>query len=480
MRILILGDFSGKGIQRVAVRQAFGEHVIHRIDINNFDAVMARIAPRLRLRLDTDVELAFRQMEDFHPDALFQNLEIFQGLARIRERLNADATFSQAAEELRSLMQVAVEDPAAEQAPSKAEDDQATFARLLGGSAVHSTGSHEDRVKSVTANTIGRLVAQYIVPDPPPYKDIYLKAVDEALGAKMRKLLHQPDFQALEAIWRALWTLVSNLETGENLSLHLLDIGKDELYGEVNAAAENLSGSALYRLLVGQNVGTFGGKPWSLVIGNFTFGSGPEDIAMLAACGLLASQAGGPFIAAADPGLLGCRALAESPDPHDWPGMPPDAEKRWAAFRQTPLAPWIGLVLPRILLRLPYGRDSDPLESFAFEEAVPPYSHEDFLWGNPAFFCALLLGRSYLERGDAMLPGDDLEIHDLPAYILKQDDGAKLLPSAEVYLNDRAMDKIMCLGIMPFLSHRNGNIARLARFQSLADPVAALRGFWSD
>jgi type VI secretion system protein ImpC len=480
MRILILGDFSGKSSQRLAARQEFGERVIYSIDIDNFDTVMARIAPRLRLRLDSDVELVFRQMEDFHPDALFQNLEIFQGFARIKARLNADATFSQAAEELRGLVQVAVENPVTAQVPFKAEDDQATFERLLGGSAVHPAGIHEDRVKSVTANTIERLVAQYVVPDSPPHKDIYLKAVDDALGEKMRELLHQPDFQALEATWRALWTLVSNLETGEDLSLHLLDIGKDELYSEVSGAGGNLSDSALYRLLVGQNVGTFGGKPWSLVIGNFTFGSGPEDIALLAACGLLASQAGGPFIAAADPGLLGCRALAESPDPHGWPGMLPDAEKRWAALRQTSLAPWIGLALPRILLRQPYGRDSDPLESFAFEEAVPPYSHQDFLWGNPAFFCALLLGRSYLEQGEAMRPGDDLEIHDLPSYVLKQNDEAKLLPSAEVYLNDRAMEKISSLGIMPFLSHRNGNIARLARFQSLAEPAAALRGFWSD
>lgn len=327
MRILILGDFSGAGMRREAKRQGFGERVIHQVDIDNFDAVMARIAPRLHL--DADVELAFRQMDDFHPDTLFRNLEIFQELARVRKRLNDDATFAQAAEMLRGLMQVAAP-PVTDGEPSPPEDDQATFDRLIGGRAVHPEGSRKNPGASVTARYIEQIVAQYIVPDPGPFKAVYLKAADEALSVKMRELLHRPDFQALEAAWRAMWILVSNLETGEHLSLHLLDVGKDELFEEISAARENLSRSALYRLLAGQNAGSFGGESWSAIIGNYTFGSDPEDVALLAACGLVSSQAGGPFIAAADSGLLGCRVLAESPDPHDWSEMSPEAEKRWA------------------------------------------------------------------------------------------------------------------------------------------------------
>jgi len=475
MRILILGDFSGQG----AERKKLEERSILRVDIDNFDAVMTRIAPRLGLRLDAEVDLAFRQIEDFHPDALFQNLELFRGLARIKERLHDAATFPQAAEELRSLMQVAPEAPAPDAGRTTDEDDQTTFERLLGGSSDRPEALPEARAKSIVENTLERIVARYIVPDAPPFLDVYLKAVDAALSAKMRELLHHPDFQALEAAWRALWSLVSNLETGESLSLHVLDAGKEQLFEAVSAAGENLSRSGLYRLLAEQDTGGLGGEPWSLVIGNFTFGNSPEDVALLAACGLLAAQAGAPFIAAADPVLLGCSALAESPDPQDWTGMTPEAAKRWEALRQSPAAPWIGLALPRILLRLPYGQDADPIESFAFEEAVPPFAHAAFLWGNPAFYCALLLGRSYLENGEAMQPGDHLQIDDLPAYSVKQDGDARLLPCAEVCLNDRAIDKVLGQGIMPFLSHRNGNIARLARFQALADPPSALRGFWS-
>ncbi|MEC4750113.1 type VI secretion system contractile sheath large subunit [Methylomicrobium sp. Wu6] len=475
MRILVLGDFSG----RSPYRQGLEGHSILRVDIDNFDAVMARIAPRLHLQLDTEVDLTFRQMEDFHPDTLFQNLELFRELARIRDRLSDAATFTQAAEELRGMMQVTTEKPVSDVGRTKDEDDQMTFERLLGGQGADREEQAKVRAESIVENTLEQIVARHIVADAPPFKDIYLNAVDEALSAKMRELLHHPDFQALEAAWKALWALAANLETGENLSLHVLDVSKDELFDEVSAAGENLSRSGLYRLLVDQNAGGFGGEPWSVVIGNFSFGNSPEDVALLAACGLLAAKAGGPFIAAADPVLLGCGALAESPDPHDWAEMAPAAAKRWDALRQSPVAPWIGLVLPRILSRLPYGRETDPVESFAFEEAEQPFMHEFFLWANPVFYCALLLGRSYLENGGSMQPGDHLQIDDLPAYIFKQDGNAKLLPCAEVCLNDRAMEKILALGVMPFLSHRSGNIARLARFQSLADPTTVLQGFWS-
>jgi len=474
MRILVLGDFGGQGAERRGLEQ----RSIQQVDIDNFDAVLARISPRLRLRLDTEVDLTFRGLEDFHPEALFQNLELFRGLARIRARLNDASTFPQAAEELRSLMQVAAETPAAVAGQAKDEDDRTTFERLLGGGSSEREATPEARTQSIVENTLERIVARYIVPDAPPFKDIYLDAVDAALSAKMRELLHHPDFQALEAAWRSLWFLVSSLETGDNLTLHVLDVSKDELYDAISAAGASLGRSALYRLLVEQTAGGFGGDPWAVVIGNFTFGGSPEDVALLAACGILSAQAGGPFIAAADPGLLGCRTLAASPDPEDWAGMESMAAKRWEALRQSPVAPWLGLALPRILLRLPYGGETDPVESFAFEEAEKPCEHESFLWGNPAFYCALLLGRSYLEKGNTMQPDDHLQIGDLPAYSFKQDGGTCLLPGAEIHLSDRAIEKILGLGLMPFLSHRNANSARLARFQALADPPAALRGFW--
>jgi type VI secretion system protein ImpC len=483
MRILVLGDFSGRGLAEIR-SQAGEKHPVVRVDIDNFDRVMSEIAPQLHFRLEQDgappVGLTFRRMEDFHPDALCRKLEAFQELCGIRARLSNPATFAEAAGQLQDRLRVEAEmpdQPKGGKTPS--EDNAMLLERLLGDRPADSGAFAERRAEEAASRFIESIVAPAVVPEAPPSQAVYLKAADEALSAKMRELLHRPDFQALEAAWRALKMLVDNLETGETLSLHLLDITKEELSAELSAAGETLSASPLLRRLMEERGGAFGGEPWSLLVGNYRFGASAEDAALLAACGALASHAGGPFIAAADEGLLGCRSLAESSDPHDWQELPPESKQRWQALRQCPAASWIGLALPRILLRLPYGPETDPVDCFLFEEAASAVEHEAFLWGNPAFFCALLLGLSYTERGDAMQPGDYLQIDDLPAYVLKQEGGSRLLPCAEAGLSDKAMEKILDLGIMPFLSHRTRNSVRLARFQSLAYPAAGLRGFWS-
>lgn len=222
-----------------------------------------------------------------------------------------------------------------------------------------------------------------------------------------------------------------------------------------------------------------GGKPWSLLVGNYTFGSSNEDVTLLTALGIVASHAGGPFLASADPHLLGCSSLADSPDPHDWGAMEQPDLLRWQTLRHSPAAPWIGLALPRVLLRLPYGADTEPVESFQFEEMLSTQVlHQAFLWGNPAFHCALLIARTFSEQGWSMELGYNLQIDDLPAYIFKHQSDSKLQPCAEVCLNDRAMEKILNQGIMPFISHRSSNIVRLARFQSLAEPLKTLAGPW--
>ncbi len=480
MRILILGDFSGRGLSGAERQRAIIERQdVFQVDIDNFDQAMSKIAPRLHIQLDQDtasaVDLTFRRMEDFHPDVLFQKLKLFQGLADMRERLGNPGTFAEAADQLRAHLSIADEATAEEERKVKPEDDVSTLERLLGDRPSSFEHSAEQQAKNAAASYIEAIVAEYIIPDASPYKDIYIKAVDDAIGTKMRKLLHHPDFQALEASWRSLQMLVAGLETGESLSLHLLDVTKEELFVDLIESGEN----RLYRLLVEQSVATLGGKRWSLLIGNYRFGGSAEDVTLLAACGVLASYAGSPFITEVDPGLLGCRLLVKCPDPHDWEELPPETKKRWHALRQSLAAAWIGLALPRILLRLPYGRDTDPVEHFDFEEMLPALEqHQAFLWGNPAFHCALLIGRSFSERGWSMQLGDNLQIDDLPAYILKQHGESLLQPCAEICLSDRAMERILNQGIMPLISHRSSNIVRLARFQSVAEPLKALSGPW--
>lgn len=92
--------------------------------------------------------------------------------------------------------------------------------------------------------------------------------------------------------------------------------------------------------------------------------------------------------------------------------------------------------MPRVLLRLPYGRAADPVEAFDFEELSPERRHEEYLWGNPAFACALLLAQAYAAGGWAMPPGDYLEVADLPAHTYREAGESVLQACAEVYLSE--------------------------------------------
>jgi type VI secretion system protein ImpC len=90
----------------------------------------------------------------------------------------------------------------------------------------------------------------------------------------------------------------------------------------------------------------------------------------------------------------------------------------------------------------------------------------------------ILIARSFREQGWSMQLGDYLKIDDLPAYIIKEHGESALQPCAKICLSDNAMEKILNQGIMPFISHRSSNIARLARFLFVAEPLKALAGPW--
>jgi len=484
MRILLMGDFRGRRSLGTENAADLGSRRTVSVDIDSFEQRLSQFAPRLRLPASTPgasaSEIAFDRLEDFHPDRLYQRLDLFRSLRDTRARLQAPATFAQAAAELRGESAAPPQPAPGSKQSGSGEDDAAMLERLLGRSAggpdapaAKGSAGHVD-----IAELVRRIVAPHIVPAAPALQDQYLNWVDAATSEQLRAVLHEPAFQALEALWRSVRWLVGSLELGPSLQLHLLDVTQAELAAHLQAAREDLSSCALYRMLVEDAGGTPGTAPWSLLVGDYTFGSTEDDLELLAALGALGSQAGSPFLAAADASLLGCASLVSAPDPRDWHIADAEPEHRFQALRASGVAPWIGLALPRILLRLPYGKNTDRVEPLDFEELAPQRSHEHYLWGNPALACALLIGQAFLAQGWDMEPGDALDLEDLPAHVFEQDGERHLQPCAEVLLTERAGEAILRRGLMPLLSYKNRNAARLMRFQSIADPCAALSGPW--
>ncbi|MEH6875932.1 MAG: type VI secretion system contractile sheath large subunit, partial [Candidatus Competibacter sp.] len=398
LRVLVMADFSGRARrENPSALLELSSRPLLAANADNLDAVMARLAPKLRLTLNggaggAALTIGFAQLDDFHPDALYQRLELFQSLRRSRARLLNPASFAQAVAEL---------SPAPPQEPAKpesaaTEDDAALLERLLGKTPEPPSTRPAADVGTAAINTLLQAVVQPHIVRTDPRQEAWIEAVDAAIGEQLRAILHQPAFQALEATWRGVRDLVANLDS-DLLRVDLLDVTKQELLADLRTAAGQPRATSLYTLLIDREVQLPDSQPWSLLVGDYAFGATPDDIALLAALGSVAAHAGGPFLAAADPNALGCASAAELADPTQWTPLPATAEQHWQALRQTEVAPWLGLALPRVLLRLPYGQKTEPVEQLEFEEMPLGRDPDAYLWGNPAFACARLIAAAFAE-----------------------------------------------------------------------------------
>jgi len=486
--IAILADFSGRGNRELcetgsllAARKRIA------VDVDNLDDLPMKLGCEIHIPLGSRdgprILLQFSEMDDFHPDRIFDRLEVFQKLKTTRKLIQNPATFAEAASQVRSWIADEQEtgNSEAQQAQSSQEQEESdteTVERLLGKRSDQKPPSTSaSRFVDIDA-LIREAVKPYIIPAPDPQQAELLAQVDQAISGQMRAILHQPDFRQLEATWRMLHLLVSQVETDETLKIYIIDISKAELVADL-VSADSLQSTGAYRLLVEQSVSVPGAEPYAILVGGYTFDQTTEDIGLLQQLAWIAQAAGAPLVAAADSQFAGCQSLAATPDPNDWRWKPePAVGQMWQQFRRSPEAAYIGLILPRFLLRLPYGRETDPIDRFDFEEFSPLAGHEQYLWGNAAVICVCLLAEAFRECDWALTGGLGQDLAGLPMHIYSSDGEKHITPCAETILTERAMDVLIEKGLMPVLSIKGRDAVLLPRFQSIADPLSALAGPW--
>ncbi len=104
--------------------------------------------------------------------------------------------------------------------------------------------------------------------------------IDAELSGYLDEILHDKDFQKLEASWRGLHYLVFNTETSTSLKLRLLNAKRDEVAKDLASAIE-FDQSVQFKQLYEEEYGTFGGFPYSVLVADYEFGRLPEDIEFL-------------------------------------------------------------------------------------------------------------------------------------------------------------------------------------------------------
>src|SRR6266850_2788340 len=466
-RIALMGDFSARANSgKLDTGAALGARKPLKVDCDNLDATLKRLGVKLRLPLGADggmVELAVNSMEDLHPDQLYSNLPIFNELSGLRQRLKTTSTFAKAAKEVQGWAGVKVtrsRRPLARSSAIPADGKLSDFARLIGAPTAPA------KTTVSIADLLKQAVGPYVVPAKDPRQDQLVATVDSALAATMRSVIHHPDFQTFEALWRSVDLLVRRLETDEQLQIVLYDVTAEELAADLSQA-DSLENSGLYKLLVEQPALDATQGPFAAVIGNYLFEQTPPHAELLGRIAKIVGQTQAAFIA-------GVGASCIDTKPAD---LHPLIREAWDALAKMPEAGYLGLVVPRFMLRMPYGEGTDPIESFDFEEFTPQAGLSGMLWGNSAIIAGLLLGATFGQQGAKMKPGSVLTLNEMPFYYYTDADGDQTaLPCTERMLSSKMAELVSKHRFMPMLSLKGAPEVRLGGFGSLSG--GPLAGPW--
>ncbi len=488
--LAVLGDFGGRANR--GVKGGVGSGRAWRVDCDNFEETLGKLGAALRIALPQNrallagseaggaaaVEVCFKSLDDFHPDQLLYRAEPLAALAEHRKRLLDPATSASAAGELQKLLARQPFVPPApprtaegsgaasrqEGAAAPAESDVTTLARLLGGKPQQAPPRPVSQPASLVQRLIQTAVAPSVVAGASPAQAALLSIIELELDNQLRSILHDPAFQALEAAWRGMDLLIRNFGGEENIKLFMVDLSKEELASDLEAL-KALESSATWKLLRSQAED----RAWAAWLGLYTFGDNLADLDLLGKLAKMSTQAVTPFISGATPLLVGCDSFGLHSDPDDWrEPLPAGMREAWQGLCALPDAAYVGLALPRFLLRQPYGRLSDPVEGFPFEEMPGDPVHVDYLWGNSAILCAHLMLSEFQADGWDMQTIGVQEIGELPLHRFTANGETEVKPCAEAWLGERAAQAISSKGLMPVLSVKGRNAVRLEGLQSLA------------
>jgi type VI secretion system protein ImpC len=305
-----------------------------------------------------------------------------------------------------------------------------------------------------------------------------IAAIDQAITNQLNEIMHAEAVQRMEASWRGLQYFVFQTETSPMLKIKVMNISKRELLKDLRNASE-FDQSAIFKKVHDEGYGVLGGHPFGALIGDYEFGRHPEDMATLEKMSNVAAAAHAPFVTAASPKMFNWESFTELSGPRDLAKIfDNDAYIPWKSFRESEDSRYVGLALPHILMRLPYGKDTKPVEEFDFEESVDGRDHRKYLWGNAAYAFASRVTDAFARhewcaaiRG---VEGGGL-VEGLPTHVFTTDDGdiAVKCPT-EIAITDRRENEFSKLGFIPLCYYKGTDRAAFLGAQSCQKPVAYL------
>jgi type VI secretion system protein ImpC len=298
--------------------------------------------------------------------------------------------------------------------------------------------------------------------------------IDHLISLQLNEILHHPAFQKLEASWRGIKYMMDQSETSAMLKIRVLNVSKKELLRDLQRAPE-FDQSVMFKKVYEDEFGIFGGEPFGALIGDYEFSKHPEDIELLEKVSQVAAGAHAPFLTAAAPELLNLDSFSQLGDPRDIGKIFDSTEfAKWKSFRASEDSRYVGLTMPRVLMRLPYGKDTKPVDDFSYEEGVDGTDHSKYLWGNAAYALGARLTTAFAQYGWCAsirgVEGGGL-VEGLPTHTFRTDEGDVALKCpTEVAITDRREKELADQGLIPLVHCKGTDYAAFFSVQSANKP----------
>jgi type VI secretion system protein ImpC len=473
----VFADLSGETAGRPL---AISQRRFATIDRDNLNEVLASIAPRVAFQvpnhldhggLELHVELTFQSMNDFAPDRIANQIPRLRSLLGIRSALNnlrmmlygnpglEDAiaetsrdpvSLNRARQELQEL--------AKQSAAGEHPESYALASRLVASARIRGNAPEEIAAYIRWVSVLFDEIAAGIIPlsnDLDWMISERIQAIDELASREMDEVMHAAPMQKLEASWRGLASLVEQSETSSQLKIKVFNVSKTELMDDLCHAAQ-VEKAAVFERIRAESYGS-SAQLFGVFIGDFEFGGDRSDVGLLRELSGLAAWWNAPFISAAAPAMLRFESFTELAGPRDL-GKIFDDEiyAMWRDLRKSESARYLGLCLPRVLMRVPYGKEGNVVEEFDYRESAS--NHSAYLWGNAVYSFATRLTDAFARNGWCAsirgVEGGGL-VEGLPVDTFRTDqDEIVVKCPTEIAITDRRESELATLGFIPLCFYK--------------------------
>lgn len=462
----ILADLAGENQENLV---SLKDRKFIEIDKDNFDSVLASISPKVTIGLKKDdkiqkFQLNFNSFEEFEPGKIARQLPELNELLNTRYSL-VDLVAKLDGNEVLAKKINEIIEKADERNALKNDigNEQHPYIKtLLEAANLIKEDSNLDFLINLFSGLSKALENEELIKVKDEYSYIInlIAKIDKALSSNMDQILHDENFKKLEASWLGLHHFVFNTETSSRLKLKILPISKTELNEDLVKAIE-FDQSELFKKVYENEYGTFGGVPFSCLVGDFSFGRSNFDITLLRNISKLAASAHAPFLGGTNPNFFGIDSFAKLSNPRDLEKVFESSElAAWNSFREEEDSKYINLVLPRVMMRLPYSKIDNPCKEFGYDEIVNGENDNDFCWGNPCYSLAEKITEAFaLYSWTAAIRGVEGggKVTNLPTYTYKTPSSDVLLKCpCQISITDRREKELSDLGFIS-LCHSKGS-----------------------